>query len=143
MTGLAELLADCDAHGIRLLPAGDGGLTIDAPQDALTPAMLARLKARKAELLASLLPAVDAGAAVVQFSPEVAAWAMADETWANTRPANIVPTKPTGAVCRCGSTMWRDVPIHGGQSVRRDCGRCGRFLDFPVWYGKDTLQNET
>lgn len=41
-------------------------------------------------------------------------------------------------ICRCGSTTWRDVPIHGGRSVRRDCGRCGRFLDFPVWYGKDT-----
>ena len=59
MTGtpspLAELLADCDAHGIRLLLAGDGGLTIDAPQDALTPDLLARLKAHKAELLTLLL----------------------------------------------------------------------------------------
>ena len=45
-------------------------------------------------------------------------------------------------VCRCGSTTWRDVSIHEGQSVRRDCKRCGRFLDFPIWYGKNTLQNE-
>ena len=44
-------------------------------------------------------------------------------------------TKP---ICRCGGTTWRDVPIHGGQSVRRDCGRCGRLLDFPVWYGRPT-----
>ena len=37
-------------------------------------------------------------------------------------------------VCRCGSDRYRDVPIHAGQSVRRDCARCGRFLDFPKWY---------
>ena len=54
MTGLAELLADCDAHNIRLFPAGDGGLTIDAPQSALTTDLMGRLKARKAELLAIL-----------------------------------------------------------------------------------------
>lgn len=40
------------------------------------------------------------------------------------------------AVCRCGSTRWRDVPIHGGASVWRDCGRCGWFVGFPVWYGR-------
>ena len=57
MSDLAELLADCDAWGIRLHPAGDGGLTIDAPQAALTPDIVARLKAHKAELLALLRPA--------------------------------------------------------------------------------------
>ncbi len=56
---LANLLADCDAHGIRLLLADDGGLTIDAPQDALTPDLLDRLKAHKAELLTLLLRASD------------------------------------------------------------------------------------
>lgn len=104
---LAELLADCEAHGIRLVLAGEGGLTIDAPHDALTSDLLARLRDHKAELLALLWP----------MPPE--------------RP------KP---VCRCGSTTWRDVPVHRGQSVRRDCGRCERFLNFPVWYGNDTGQ---
>jgi TubC N-terminal docking domain len=54
MTPLAELLADCEALGIRLSVAGDGGLTIDAPQDALTPALTRRLKTHKADLLVSL-----------------------------------------------------------------------------------------
>ena len=46
-------------------------------------------------------------------------------------PAPIINLPTTGkTVCRCGSTTWRDVPIHDGQSVRRDCGRCGRFIDF-------------
>ncbi|OHB70153.1 MAG: hypothetical protein A2V70_14835 [Planctomycetes bacterium RBG_13_63_9] len=113
MTGtpsiLADLLTECDARGIRLHPVGDGGLTIDAPQAALTPNMVARLKADKAELLAllRLAPAVE---------PQ-------------TMPTMKPTTKP---VCRCGSTVWRDVPIHDGQSVRRDCDNCGRFIKFPV-----------
>ena len=124
MTGLNELLADCDARGIRLLPSSDGGLTMDAPQDALTPDLLARLKTYKADLLALLRPAHE----VAQALPEA---------------TGDAPAKPTKPVCRCGSTIWRDVPIHGGQSVRRDCGRCDQFLDFPIWYGETTLQKET
>lgn len=114
MNDLAELLADCDTRGIRFAPAGDS-LTIDAPQAALTPDILARLKAHKAELLALWRPAP-----VVQSQPAPTVKPMANP------------------VCRCGSTTWRDVPIHDGQSVERECAGCGRFIDFPVWYGKDT-----
>jgi hypothetical protein len=43
-------------------------------------------------------------------------------------------------VCRCGSTAWRDVVLehepHNGNSIRRECARCGWLLDFPLWYGK-------
>ena len=49
----------------------------------------------------------------------------------------------TGECPHCGPIALRDVPIHGGQSLRRDCGRVGRFRDFPCWYGKDALQYET
>ena len=119
MSDLAELLADCDARGILLHPAGDGGLTIDAPQGALMPDMVERMKAHKAELLALLQPA-----------PAI-------------QPQPMPTTKPRAkAVCRCGSTRWRDIPIHDGQSVRRDCAGCRRFIDFPVWYGKTALQLE-
>ena len=123
MTDLTELLADCDAHGIRLLAASDGGLTIDAPQDALTPDLIGRLKAHKGELLGLLRPMPD-----VAPVPPMAI-----------RDAPTTPAKP---ICRCGATTWRDLPIHNGQSVRRDCGGCGRFIDFPVWYGSTTLHNE-
>ena len=60
---LLELLADCDARGIRLLAAGNGRLTIDAPKGGLTPDLLQRVKTRKAELL-SILTAEDVKAAV-------------------------------------------------------------------------------
>jgi hypothetical protein len=119
MIDLTELLADCDALGVRLIPAVDGGLIVEAPQSAATPDLLAHLKAHKSELLALLRPAL-----AVQPQP---------------RPTMKPTAKP---VCRCGSMAWRDVPIHDGQSLRRDCAGCGRFIDFPVWHAKTTLRNE-
>ena len=59
MSAVAEILADCDTYGIQLLPAGDDGLSIDAPRGALTPHLMERLKANKRELLATLRPEVD------------------------------------------------------------------------------------
>lgn len=115
----ADLLLDLGRLGIRL--EADGERLRYFPRSALTPDLLERLKAHKAELLAVLRPAPEAAPAVPA-------------------PTCEAPAKPAKAVCRCGSTTWRDVPIHGGQSVRRDCGRCGRFMEFPVWYGKDTRQ---
>jgi hypothetical protein len=51
--------------------------------------------------------------------------------------ASPVHKPAPGTICPCGSTTWRDVPIHDGNAIRRDCGRCGRFLDFPVWDGSE------
>jgi hypothetical protein len=50
------------------------------------------------------------------------------------------PCNAAKPVCRCGSTTWRDVAIHDGQSTRRDCAKCGRFIDFSYWYGTIALQ---
>jgi hypothetical protein len=44
------------------------------------------------------------------------------------------PRRP--GVCQCGQDNWVQVPIHGGKSVRVDCGHCDRFGWFGVWYGK-------
>lgn len=51
MTDLVGLVAECEARGIRFLPAGDGTLTLDASRGALTPDLVNWLKAHKAELL--------------------------------------------------------------------------------------------
>lgn len=110
----AELLLDLGRLGIRL--EANGERLRYFPRSALTPDLLDRLKAHKADLMATLRPAPE-------VSPALPA------------PTCEAPAKPAKAVCRCGSVTWHDVPIHGGQSTRRDCGRCGRFIDFPVWHG--------
>src|SRR5262245_26706431 len=115
---LLELAADCDAKRVRLVAGRDGSLTIDSPRGALTPELLNRLKAHKTEILALLLRAQDV---------DVARAPGAEPTHIIDLPKNVKP------ICRCGSTISRDVPIHEGQSVRRDCRRCGRFIEFPVW----------
>lgn len=117
----AELLFDLDRLGVRLEAAGEQ-LRFH-PRSALTPDLLARLKAHKADVLALLRSAPE----VLPILPGA---------------AHDAPAKPRKPVCRCGSSTWRDVPIHGGQSVRRDCRRCGRFLEFPVWQPANTLHSE-
>jgi len=112
----AELLLDLGRVGIRL--EADGERLRYCPRSAMTPDLLGRLKAHKVELLALLRPVP-----IVKAQP-------------------MPPVKPMAkAVCRCGSSTWRDVPSHNGQSVRRDCAGCGRFLDFPVWHGKGAGQS--
>jgi len=149
---LADLLADCDAHGIRLALADGGGLEIDAPQDVLTPDLLARLKAHKAELLAMLRPDATAPPEAPESTADAPHGLGIDlagrpsESILERFPLAAKPCESPTPVCRCGATTWRDVVLghapHHGTTIRRDCGRCGRFLDFPVWYGKDALQNE-
>jgi hypothetical protein len=117
-----ELFANLNRLGIQLM--ADGERLRYAPRSALTPDLIDRMKAHKAELLALLRPAVDRSSALPAATVGF--------------PVSLV--KPTKPVCRCGSTARRDVPIHHGQSIRRDCGRCGRFIEFPVWYGADTLR---
>ncbi len=49
------------------------------------------------------------------------------------------PTLP--AHCpKCGWRRFRDVIIHKGQSVRRECERCSWHIGFPVWHGQRTSQ---
>jgi hypothetical protein len=111
---VADLMADLARLGIRLEAAGDR--LRYSPREGLAPELLADLRKHKAELLAML-----AGE-----HPEAEPPAPEHQTWR----------------CRCGSTAWRDVAIHGGQSTRRDCGRCGRFIGFAVWQGREQGRRE-
>ncbi len=57
MTG-AEIVTYLEHRGVRLRLAGSE-LEIDAPEEALTPALIERVKERKAELLAFLQSAAE------------------------------------------------------------------------------------
>ena len=75
MTDPSKLLATCETLGIRLLPTGDGGLTIDGPRESLTPELIGRLRMHKTELLAMLTPPALPPPARITPSPRV------DVTW--------------------------------------------------------------
>ena len=117
---VGNLLADLKARGVKLVAHGDRLRYY--PRSAVTPDLLERIKIHKVELLALVRPgaatsASDAGARTEREAPR----------W---------PAQPSSAECRCGSRKTVDVLIHGGQSVRRDCACCGRFIAFMVWYGR-------
>ncbi len=151
MSDVGQLLEDCEARGIGLSLASDGGLAVDAPEGSLTDDMVDRLKACKPQLLESLAPVADETADPfsdwIEWS-EDGKTILAHPDFLDDRPADfgrpgplpaekISPPAPDDAPrCdRCGSVRFRDVEIHGGQSVRRDCAKCGTFIAFPVWYG--------
>src|SRR5262245_17574403 len=116
----AELLTELGRLGIRL--QADGDKLRYPPTPAQPPDFHTRMKGHKGELLKRLR---QPSGFDVDNVPD-------------TEPAPIIDPGTTKVVCRCGSTTWRDVTIHVGRSVRRDCARCGRFIEFPVWYGKGT-----
>lgn len=37
----------------------------------------------------------------------------------------------------CGSSTFVETPIHNGESLRRDCSKCTRFLGWPMWFGRN------
>jgi len=48
-------------------------------------------------------------------------------------PPKAVGSGELGSPCRCGSTEYADVAISGGR-IRRDCRKCGRFIEFARWH---------
>ena len=117
----AEIVADLARRGIRLEAHGERLRYY--PRSALTLDQLDKLTIHKSELLTLLSRASD-----FDFDSALDA-----------ELAPIIdPVTTTQEICRCGSTTWQDVPIHDGQSIRRDCGYCGRFIEFAVWHGIST-----
>ncbi len=149
---VTELMIDLRECGIQLEARGDRlGYS---PKAAMTPELAERVKSHKPTLLA-ILTADDVPAAVLwqaaldllegdpEFPPEMLMGCRrASVRWESERPAGdcvIEPAEgeidPEALQCeKCGSTDFRDTLIHEGRSTRRDCARCGRFIDFPRWY---------
>lgn len=153
MTAHTELLIECAAQGVYLHPDGDGGLAINAPRGVLTPGMVDRLKARKAELLAVLRSEVDDArvdptdatatwqAALDRlegdpdFPPDLmGALRAADVSWASEPEADYGAehVEAVGPCPCCDSRSYVDVTLPDGK-IRRDCAECDRFLDWIKW----------
>jgi hypothetical protein len=59
-------------------------------------------------------------------------WPAPGDPWlseASATEAEIVQ----GACDKCGCIQYRDVPIHGSTSIRRDCASCSRFIRWQKW----------
>lgn len=115
MTTANEILTDLECLGVSLRADGDN--LHFAPSALVSFSMRQQLRERKPELLAALS---ESSAPIPAFND---------------------PPDPN-ASCRCGATTWIDATIHKGQSTRRDCARCGRFIAFVKWYGKECNQTE-
>jgi hypothetical protein len=126
MGAASDLLADLTQRGIELVAEGDR--LRYRPRSAVTPELAQRLRTHKAELLAILGHAEGAGGDDLAERARRLRHASGLPPWGGgLRP---------GECPRCRSTAFRDVPIHNGQSLRRDCAGCGRFITFVVWYGR-------
>ena len=121
MTAVDQLMTEL--RGLGVILQADGDRLRFHPRHKVTGNLLDRLREHKPELLGIL-------------ARREAAPPTPQDAHGDAAPGPAPTQRP---VCRCGSTTWRDVPIHNGQSTRRDCGRCGRFIRFPVWYGQTQL----
>ena len=67
-----------------------------------------------------------------------------DEVEVPTRPNNRsepVKLSREQALCdRCQHDEATLYIIHEGESVRRDCAQCGRFIDFPIWLDENAAR---
>jgi hypothetical protein len=56
--------------------------------------------------------------------------------WLDPAPRPVPGVDAAGVLLwcdRCGSDAYRDVVVHEGASLRRDCDHCGRTLGWPAW----------
>jgi hypothetical protein len=136
----ATLLANLTSRGVVLTQV-DGDIQVETPKGELTAIDIQIIKGHKSELLDLLeVPscwdeyhdAITRAFANPSTREDIGPlWLTDPDGWPGSRPP---AAKPAPGTCdRCGSDQHKDFPIHGGQSIRRDCAKCGRFISWPNW----------
>ena len=146
----ASLLDSLSSRGIVLTNLG-GEIQAEAPRGTITDSDIEAIRQHKPKLLSLLaIPtswgqygdAIARAFAIPTPREEIGPLWMTDpDGWDLFEPdspgaprAPRQQTTRTPGICdRCGSDQHKDFPIHGGRSIRRDCGQCGRTLGFPQW----------
>lgn len=125
-----QLLAVLMDNGITL--STRGGKLRFYPDSKVGPDLMALIKDHKTGLISLLYEYRDA----IQhaFSHPSAPSDIGPDWMTDDWPDPLVPAKTVPGACdRCGSDQYEDFPIHGGQSIRRDCAQCGLTLGFSKW----------
>jgi hypothetical protein len=134
------LLANLMSRGVTLSMSGND-IQVEAPTGELIPSDIEQIRRHKPELLNLItIPtrwndyhdAITHAFANPSNREDIGPLWMTDpDGWPGSRPP---AAKPAPGTCdRCGSDQHKDFPIHGGQSIRRDCAKCGRFISWPNW----------
>ena len=66
---------------------------------------------------------------------DVATFGPVDHLRSNNAGNDVDSVSKNSDCPHCRSTEFAEVPIRDGESIRRDCARCGRFIDFQQWDG--------
>ena len=146
----ASLLDSLSSRGIVLTNLG-GEIQVEAPRGTITDSDIEAIRQHKPKLLSLLAIPTSWG----QYGDAIARafanpspreeigplWMTGPAGWDLFEPdspgAPCAPRQQTSqgpGICdRCGSDQHKDVPIHGCRSIRRDCAKCGKFIDFLKW----------
>ena len=144
----ASLLADLTSRGVVLTEV-DGAVQVEASKGEITGADLQAIRQHKVEMVELLI------ARRVMYQQAIAhaftnpstreeigpLWMTAPGGFGPCAPSSPgglcsppqPATRPPGVCDRCWSDQHKDVPIHSGRSIRRDCAKCGKFIDFVKW----------
>ncbi len=143
------ILYDLASHGVTV-EAIDGRLRLQ-PREAVTAKLAEQVREHKGKILEFLqrqggdasadpfvgwVEWVEADGRQVLCHPDYVEELFAPDVAPLPAEREASPPAKDEAGCdRCGSVRIRDIEIHGGESLRRDCVKCHAFHSFPVWYG--------
>lgn len=150
---IPTLLHSLTVSGLSLRRGEADSLQVVGPVEALTHSQREALSEHKPTLLAMLpppptcyLPNQSKGQAELESDLKSLkeAFSFFDELanemkfFAPDRLSEIMlEPEPQEVPCpRCGNRQTYLAILHKGESLRRDCARCGRFLDFPSWHNR-------
>lgn len=145
-----DLIHSLTIDGFKLGLRDSETLEIRGPSEKLTVEQKESLSECKAELIqivSTCIPFEDREREAIQFADTQGAIGPLSECMRyfdnlagdmnrnNPNTLETVAQGEPGDECRyCGSEQTFLAIIHDGESLRRDCAGCGRFIEFPAWY---------
>ena len=147
MNAAESLLADLTSRGAEITEV-DGAVRVEASKGEIMEADKQAIRQHKDELLAFLARRKMYQAAIANAFANPSSREEIGPLWMtapggfgpceSSSPGGLcspprLPPRPPGDCNSCGSDQYRDVAVHEGRSVRRDCAQCDKFIRFVIW----------